>query len=185
MYPNEIPSQSNPGPEKTKSRSVRKDALFFSGLVLDKRFNMSVRYIDWVDLNAGPTETFSGAYLPYGPVDIDPERPRALLVRAAYGSISNRKPWVQVMVLQSSGYISKTNISADASSDDWELTIRDQVLRLLMRLRKNSESPQKSVPEESPSLSENPVPARPLKAGETFEVVCSERLAELHARMPD
>lgn len=167
---------------KPKTRPLRKDALFFSGLVLDKRFTMSVRYIDWVDLNAAPSETFSGAYVLYGPIEIEPDRPRVLLVRAAYGSISDRKPWVQVMVLQPSGFISKTKINADASVDGWELEIRDQVLRLLMRIRQsNQDSSVKSLPSEEAPESQ----AIALNAGDAFEVICSKRLADLHARMPD
>ena len=170
---------------KPKSRPLRKDALFFSGLVLDKRFNMSVRYVDWVDLNAAPSETFSGAYVLYGPIEIESDRPRVLLVKAAYGSISDRKPWVQIMVLQSTGFISKTKISADASVDGWELGIRDQVLRLFMRIKKAPAISQNtSVKDEQGT--EMPVDHPiPLKAGDTFEVVCSKRLSDLHARMPD
>jgi len=163
--------------DTAKPRNVYRDALFFSSLVLDKRFRRTVRFIDWVDLEAGPAETFSGAYLKNTLMEI-PLKPRVLLVKASKGAAPERKPWVTLMVLYPSGFIYKTDIEGDASEEGWELEIREKVMKYILSLKHSVSSSKTAENIQDPET-------KSFKAGDRLEIVCSKKLEELLRNLPD
>ena len=146
-------------------------AINFSGLAKDKRFTTIVQWIDFVDVTGRPGTVFRGAEIHNEWLEIETPYPRAIMVRGAYGPYESRFPAVQIMVLQKSGYLSKTKIFSDITNPKWEQEIGQAVLSLLTRLSKEKKEGEGDVGELSP--------------GKSITLNCGEKLAIFSTIFPD
>ncbi len=105
-----------------------------SGLGFDHRFTHWAKWVDGVDNTKDTGYAFVGTFIKDGTQDIDLSRPRVILVASVTGSRANNHTDYAVLVLNTDGSLTKTDIADSDKLRGWALRLRQPIADLLNEL---------------------------------------------------